>query len=333
MLRVGIVGAGIRGRMYTRALRQVPGVEVVALCDPSEHVRREVKDAFGVAVYPTHEDLFAEPLDAAIVATPDFAHYGPVVDAAAAGLHLLVEKPLAMDMDEAVAMREAIQAAGVQCMVAFENRWSPPFMRARQQVEEGVVGDVISQTARLSNVYDVPTKMLSWSARSSPGWFLMPHTVDLALWLSGKQPVKVYATGVKGQLAARGIDTWDAVHALVNFADGTVASFESLWVLPDSMPSMVDFKYELVGSQSALFLQQQDQMLWLAGDRLTFPKTMSFELDGAPQGSASWMTMSWARTLLAGERLSPGVDDGLLVSRVVHAVHESLDTGTPVALA
>ncbi len=330
MLRIGIVGAGTRGRMYLRALRTVPGVEVAAVADASLPTAEAIARDLGVRTYPSHTALFhGERLDAVVIATPDFAHRTPALDAARAGLHLLIEKPLASTVEDATAIRDAVDAAGVQCMVAFENRWNPAFVRARAAIDSGTVGDVVAQSAHLSNTYAVPLSMLAWSAQSSPGWFLMPHTVDLAIWLSGKRPARVYGTGFRGQLARRGIDTWDGIHALLTFEDGTSATLESLWVLPESMPSVVDFKYRLIGSDAALYIDQQDQGLWYAGERLEFPATSVLEVDGTPQGFPTWMAISFARSLLAGKVVSPGVDHGLLVTRIVQAIHESAEDLEP----
>lgn len=334
MLKIGIVGAGLRGKMYARSLRAVPGVEVEALCDLSPQMAETAGKELGLRHYTSHRDLYSEEqLDAVIVATPDFAHFEPAVDAARAGLHMMIEKPLAIDEAEAQGIRAAVQESGVQCMVAFENRWNPAFVRAHEIVRSGAVGEVLTQTARLSNTYYVPTRMLSWSGHSSPGWFLMPHTLDLTLWLSGKAPEKVYATGFKRELVARGIDTWDVIHALITFTDGTTASLESLWILPDSMPSVVDFKYQLIGSKSAIFVNQQDQMLWAADEKLSFPNTLVLDVDGRPQGFPSWMVASFARQLLEDEALSPTIDEGVRVTQVISAIHESLADGMPHTLA
>lgn len=329
MLRIGVVGAGTRGRMYVRVLAGLAGVEVAGIAEPVPESAERARRELSVPTFPSHAELYEQAeLDAVIVATPDFAHLAPAVDAAHQGLHLLIEKPLSHSREEAVSIQTAVQSAGVGCMVAFENRWNPAFVRAREAVNSGALGEVLVQTARLSNPYLVPASMLSWSARSSPGWFLMPHTVDLALWLSGKQPVRLYATGFKRELVARGIDTWDAIQAVMTFEDGTWASLESLWILPDSSPSIVDFKYQLVGSRGALSVDQHEQGVRMMGDAVSFPGTLSLDVDGRPRGFAAWMVESFVQGLLEGKELSPGVEQGVLVTQVVQAIHQSVESGT-----
>lgn len=333
MLRIGIVGAGTRGRMYARVLAGLPGVEVAGLAEPARETAERARRELGAAVYASHVELYARARpDAVIVATPDFAHREPAVDAARAGLHLLVEKPLSNDLDEGLAIRDAVAAAGVGCMVAFENRWNPAFVRGKEAVDAGTLGDVLVQAARLSNPYAVPERMLPWSARSSPGWFLMPHTVDLALWLSGKRPARVYAVGFKRELAARGIDTWDAIQALLTFEDGTTASFESLWILPASSPSLVDFRYELVGSRGALSVDQSEHGVRVLGDAVSYPNALILDVDGRPRGFTAWMVEAWIGALAEGREPEAGVEQGVLVTRVVRAIHDSLESGGVVEL-
>ena len=92
-------------------------------------------------------------------------------------------------------MAAAVRRAGVLCQVAFENRWNPPYLAAKEAIERGDIGTVLSLNSRINDRIDVPLSMLSWGATSSPGWFLLSHTVDLARWLSGQEPVRVYAPG------------------------------------------------------------------------------------------------------------------------------------------
>ncbi|UNS95204.1 Gfo/Idh/MocA family oxidoreductase [Streptomyces tubbatahanensis] len=260
MQKIGIIGGGIRGHMYAKSLQHFPGADVRAVSDLSQATAEKTADAFGLAAYTDHRHMLQEAdLDAVIVATPDFAHRDPAVDAAERGLHLLIEKPLATTAEDAAAIEAAVRKAGVECMVGFENRWNPAVRRIREVAAAGELGQVLTQNILLSNTWYVPTEMLSWAARSSPAWFLMSHTVDVATWVNGRTVTSVDARGSRGQLAARGVDTWDVVHALLTFDDGTTANLTSTWVLPDSMPSIVDFRLQAVGDRSAVHVDLHEQ--------------------------------------------------------------------------
>ena len=91
MKKIGIVGCGIRGRLYQRALATVGGLAVAGMCDPAPSAREAASRQFDGPVLEHHEDVYALGLDAVIVATPDFAHREAAVQAAEAGLALMVE--------------------------------------------------------------------------------------------------------------------------------------------------------------------------------------------------------------------------------------------------
>ena len=329
MKKIGIVGCGIRGRLFQRALASVGGVAVSGMCDPSPSARDLASRQFDGPVLEWYEDVYALGLDAAIVATPDFAHREPAVAAATAGLTLMVEKPLATTIEDAQAIQDAVAAARVECLVAFENRWNPHFVRARQLAVDGQLGLVTTMTGVLSNTYYVPLQMLSWASSSSPGWFLMPHLVDLALWMSDQGPVSVVARGTRGELVSRGVNTWDTIHALLSLDGGAVANLQSSWVLPESRPWLVDFRFETVGSQGATAVDMNNQGLHTATKTWATPWVLPADVNGEEQSMAAWMVRSFAERLLTEEPLVPGVGHGLLVTRIVEAIHSSASTNEP----
>ncbi len=334
MLRVGIVGAGLRGRLFADALAGRPGVTVVGFAEPSPRAAERTRTDTGLAVVATHTDLLADLApDAVVVATPDPAHRAVAVDVASAGVDLLVEKPLATTLADAHAIADAVHASGVRCLVGFENRWNPHALRAAAAVHSGEIGAPVTSSATLSNAYSVPEHMLSWAAQSSPAWFLMPHTVDLLTWLTRRTPVSVAAVGSSGVLRARGIDTRDVVHALLTFDDGTTASLTSAWVLPDAGDGIVDFRFSVIGTTGSVSADLGHQGLTVVADRYRSEWPLGGRVGRAPVGPAAWMVQDFVAGLLDGADLGPGVDDGLLVTRTICAVEQAIETGTTVQIA
>lgn len=132
-------------------------------------------------------------IDAVAVVTPDFAHCGPIVAAARAGKHVIVEKPLATTEVDVREIAEAVRKAGITLMVDFHNRWSPPVVLTRDNIEKGDLGKIISAYVRLNDTVQVPTRLLSWAAKSSVLWFLGSHTVDMLHYLLDDEVERVYA--------------------------------------------------------------------------------------------------------------------------------------------
>ncbi len=324
MIRVGIVGAGLRGRMYAAALAESLHAEVVAFAEPSTRIAGAAQRDTGVPVVPTHRDLLdqVDP-DAVIVATPDFAHRDVAVAAASAGKHLLIEKPLAMTVAEAHDIRDAVHAGGATCLVGFENRWNPHVVQAQRAIASGAIGTHITSTATLSNTWYVPETMLSWAAKSSPAWFLMPHTVDLVMLLSGRTPASVMAVASHGNLAARGIDTADVVHALITLDDGTTASLSSAWTLPDGNDAIVDFRFQVNGTDGVISADPIHQGLDIVTDKRRTQGTLAGRIGTGLVGAPVWMVQEWAACLDRGESLGPGVDQGVLVTEVICAIERS----------
>lgn len=334
MLTVGIVGAGLRGRLFAEALRTQPGVEVAGFAEPSETTAKAAHASTNLPVFASHNELLAEQKpDAVIVATPDFAHREVAVDVAASGRHLLVEKPLATNLGDARAIADAVRRGGGRCLVGFENRWNPHAVKAHAAVAGGALGAPITYSATLSNSYYVPTQMLSWAAASSPAWFLMPHTVDLLLWLTGRAPVTVSAVGSRGVLRARGIDTWDVVHALITLDDGTTANLSSTWVLPDAGEGIIDFRLTLVGTEGALSVDMGHQGLTVVSDKYRSDWPLNGRVGRSEVGMAVWMAQDFAAALIDGTEIGPDVGHGVLVTEVICAVERSLELGGPVKLA
>lgn len=334
-IRLGVVGLGTMGRTYARLAEQNPRVTLAAICDEdADHLEQVEHEHAGAVGYRDYETMLAKgDLDAVVVATPDFAHHAPTIAAAQAGCHLLIEKPLAMDVGEARGMVSAIQKAGVRCQMAFTNRWNPPHVAAHKLIASGELGDILSLNARINNTLATPTEMLKWAARSSPAWFLMVHALDVGRWLSGSEPVSVCAFGVKAKLILMGIDTYDVIHALFRLASGGTLFIESSWVLPRGMPLIFDFKYEVIGSEAAVTVDTHDQGVHLlTSRRLVHPVSLFLERYGMLVGHMQGMFDGFVDAVASDEK--PLVDevDGLRATIAIAAVHESLHSGKPVLI-
>ncbi len=331
MVTIGIVGAGLRGRLFAEALKGQPDITVVGFAEPSAKVAEGARAATGLPVRASHPELLeAFDPDAVIVATPDFAHRQIAVDVAEAGKHLLIEKPVATTLDDAHAIAAAVHRAGVRCLVGFENRWNPHVVQAKAAMAN--LGEPITASATLSNSFFVPTTMLSWAARSSPAWFLMPHTLDLVLWLTGRTPVSVSAVGSRGVLAQRGIDTWDVVHALVTFDDGSTATLSSAWTLPDAGDGIVDFRFQVIGTEGSVTADLSHQGLTVVSDKYRSAWPVSGRIGRSQVGPAVWMVQDFAAGLVDGGDLGPGIDHGVLVTQIICAIEHSITTGQTVQL-
>lgn len=331
-VRVGVVGAGLHGEMHLEAYSVSERCDLTCICDLNADRARQMAEKYGCA-WTTDIHELAAAVDGATVATPDFAHLEPALALIGAGKHLLMEKPLTTDVAEGEQLVAAAREAGVKLMVNFSNRWNPKFLAARGAIDSGRLGEFVMGYSRLSNTISVPTGMLAWATQSGPEWFLFPHTIDVVRWVIGQEITRVYATGRKGTLTALGIDAYDAIQAIVHFANGAFVTFETCWIIPNSWPSVVDSTMTLFGTDGRMEIDQNDQGITLASDR--------FET-GAPygkydrHGTAQGFYLEGIRHFvdcLADDR-DPVVtgEDGLAVTRAIAAIRESIGTGNCVAV-
>ncbi|MBS0022892.1 Gfo/Idh/MocA family protein [Microbacterium paraoxydans] len=334
--RVGVIGGGIRGGMFARALQENPDAELVAICDRSPAVLSTMVEQLGVPGYARTEELLAAhpDLDGVVIATPDFAHRDAAVLCAGAGLDLMIEKPLATDVDDARAILDAADAAGVRVMVGFENRWNVRYSSVRDRLAADGDPRISAQIINLNDTIFVPTEMLSWSSKSSPAWFLMPHSLDLACWIGRTHPVSVYAVGARDRLADAGIDTWDRVNAVFTMADGSHVALNSSWVLPESMPSVFDFRYEIQSAGHVVHIDGADDgVIAYDAQRGQLVQSAVHERAGRIHGVPIDMVGDFVR-LVRGEPVDvPDAHDGLLITAAIEAVHTALETGDVVSIS
>ncbi len=208
-LRWGIIGCGqIAHDRILPALELAKNGEVVALFDPDhERVARALLKAPGAATYDTIEGILSDrEVEAVYIATPNHLHAEQTIAAAAAGKHVLVEKPMALDAAQGGEMVEAADRAGVQLMVAYMTLFNPAFQAAKRLVETGALGTIVSARGRHS--YRMSPESLS----TANTWRLDPQLgggplLDVGVYsiftlreLTGSRPRSVSATGTVKQL-------------------------------------------------------------------------------------------------------------------------------------
>lgn len=334
---VGVIGVGVFGELHARHYRQDPRVELVGLCDVDTTRAGSLARELGVAVVtPSAEELLArDDIQAVSIATPDFAHTELALAALSHGKHVLCEKPISTNTDEARRVCRAAESAGLSLMVDFHNRFNPPFLQAKAQIDGGSVGRVRYIHMRLSDTLYVPTSMLAWAGRSSVAWFLGSHCVDLVRWLTGAEVCRLYARAGSGVLTRRGIDTPDFVVATLDLSDGGVAVIENCWILGDSAPSVVEFGAHIVGSEGHINIAvAPSHVVTVSSDEghQALDVLAVQRSHGRLTGFAIESIRHFVDVLHGEAELLVGGRDGVAATRVVCAIEESVRVGSPVEL-
>jgi len=253
-VRIGIVGSRFVANAHAQGIAQVPGAELVAAASPNPDHIWEFHSRWGVPhVFADYKDMLSSGLiDAITVACPNDLHAQVTIDAAKAGKHVLVDKPLAMTLDECDRMIKACKKAGVVLMYGENLCFAPKYVRAKELADEGAFGEVYY--VRQLECHYGPHSDWFWDVERSGGGVLMDmgcHSIAYCRWVFGNAPIEsVYAdaaTFVHGE-RTRGDD-----HATVvmRFAPderhpkGGVGIAENSWARAGGF----DNRTEIYGSQ------------------------------------------------------------------------------------
>ena len=179
-LNIGVIGLGAIGQKHCSAIVMLERAKLCAVADVNPAVLASTAAKYGATPYADVTEMLKHPgLDAVVVATPDDLHRDASVLAAKAGKHILVEKPIATTEEDALAIINAAETAGVKLMLGFTLRFSLHYIQARKAVADGTLGDLVSIFARRENVISQPDRL---KGRCGVLMFLGPHDFDAFRW-------------------------------------------------------------------------------------------------------------------------------------------------------
>ncbi|MHC4559649.1 MAG: Gfo/Idh/MocA family protein [Planctomycetota bacterium] len=333
----GLIGCGIWGSIHARTFAASPLVRFVGVCDlDKDRAEAFAKDYRAENSYTDWNELLANPeIKAVSVATPDFAHSAIVLAAIEAGKDVLVEKPLAMTIEECEKILAVRDTKNVKLMIDFQNRWNIPFIHVRNMVTSGELGDLLMMNIRLNDTIFVPTKMLSWASKSSPAHFLGSHIVDLIRWISGAEIKRVFSVSRSVVLKKRGIDTPDFYQSILELSNGGTAFVENCWIVAENAPNVYEFKCEFIGSAGSAYVDASHHRMIekYTGEGAGFPDvTGAPDVYGKPVGFGIRPAEHFIECIAGNTTPMVTGEDGLVATKVVLAMEESVKTGLPVDL-
>jgi predicted dehydrogenase len=335
-LNVAVIGSGIWGGQHSHVFHTLPNTNLMAICDLDEARASAMAKSHGAAhVFTDHKALLDLPgLDAVSIATPDFTHTPLIVDALAAGKHVLSEKPLATTVEEGEVIRKAAAASDCKLMVDFHNRVNPAIATAKDEIAKGSIGKTIHASGRLSNTTFVPLEMLAWANKSSALWFLGSHLIDALRFILGDDVVRVFSMRADGHLSAKGVDTADVHLSMLEFSKGTIVTIENSWVLSPDNPQIFDLAIELVGENGQILLNPSHSGAYseMTGSGLKYRDMFGVTPVGLGR-IGGFVMESIARFVDAVQSDAPllaDIEDGLRVTRVIAAIETSAQTGKSI---
>jgi len=218
-LRAGLIGLGMMGRHHVRVLRSLDGVELVAVADPNGD-RHGMTG--GLDLYSTVDELIDQKLDVCVVAAPTSRHEELALALAEAGVHTLVEKPLAPDVPAALRLAAAFSARGLVGCVGHIERYNPALQNLRARLTAGELGEVYQIVTRRQGPF--PNRISDVGVVKD----LATHDIDLTAWVTQQRYRSLSARVAHKSGRAHE----DLVAVVGQLTDGTVASHLVNWLSP-----------------------------------------------------------------------------------------------------
>jgi predicted dehydrogenase len=345
--KIGLIGAGGISEAHLAAIKEEPRAQALAISEVNEETARMRADRHGIPhVYTDYREMLKrDDLDAVILCIPNFLHASVAIEALASGKHVLCEKPMALNADQAMTMVDAAKRAGKVLMVGQNNRFRGESMLLKRLVDQGKLGPV----------YHVKT---GWIRRNGiPGWGswftsmekagggplidIGVHVLDLALWLIGyPRPVTVFGQtysifGPKkkglfgwGTVDDQGVfDVEDLAVAMIKFENGTTLILDVSWAAHIE--------------KDRAYVQMYGEEGGVTMDFDTGKITLFHEEAGVPVDSVLYPGRQNERLLLfqnfldAAEGKAEPIcrpEQGVYIHRILDAIYTSSRTGKPVTL-
>ncbi len=340
-IRIGVIGLGM-GAGHADQFRKLPDCTVAALADMNPERLATAGDKLGVAARFTDAEAMMDqvPLDAVVVATPNKFHAPITLAALKRGLHVLCEKPMAMNLAEAKSMKAAAVKARRRLMINFSYRFLPMSMALKQQVDAGVVGPIYFGRTVWHRQRGMP---------GFGGWFgnkelagggplidLGVHRIDLALWLMGR-PDPVSVSGSTYNVIAKRIATEqkklftveDLACGIVKFANGATLIVEASWALNVQEPEhMITSLY---GEKGAIIQKNVGGGYQFQAELVTeeqgclFTKTLVQNTRKTPSAQEEFLAC-----IREKREPSASADDGIRVQKILDGLYTSAVKGREI---
>jgi len=195
-------------------------------------------------------------LDVMAVATPDPLHAEVILAALKAGVHVVTEKPMCLDIAEADRIIELAARGNRIVAVDMHKRYDPDHLRIRDEIKQRI-GAPLYGTAYLEEPLHVSTSTFKWVEQSDPFSYVGSHWVDLIYHYYRSKPVSLTAVGQKQRLVRDGINAYDAVQVRVDFENGMSINFHNNWITPPDFEGPVNQGHEIVGTDGKIESDQQ----------------------------------------------------------------------------
>ena len=352
--RIGIIGCGgIANSKHMPSLSKQPDVELVAFCDLIEERARKAREDFGVEgakAYTDYKDLLRdESIDIVHVCTPNREHSFITVDALEAGKHVMCEKPMAINGEEAQKMLDAARRTGKKLTIGYQNRYRPDSWYLKRACDAGELGEIYYAKAHALRRRGVPTWGVFIDEYEQGGGPLIDigtHALDLTLWMMDNYRPKLVVGSVYRKLgdqkeSGNSYGDWDSSKITVEdsafgfivMENGATISLESSWAL--NTLDIGEAKTTLCGVKAGadmkdgLRINRVKYNKWVT-EQVTPDSTAITTYGIKAEKSSDVEARMWLDAIRNGTDVVVKPEQAIVVTRILDAIYRSGKTGKPV---
>ena len=334
MKNVALLGTGFIAGVHMEGWKRISGAKVVAFFEVVSEKAQDFKGKYSIPHYSSLPRLFEEQdVDIVDICLPTFLHRDYVLQAAQAGKHIICEKPMALNVEDAVAMKDACQLNGVELMIGHALRFWGEYKKAKELVSQEKIGKVLSIDAyRLSvpPTWSVNSWILQQNLSGGAALDLHIHDLDFANWVGGK-PVEVFSRG------AQSINgSWDHAQTSIRYSEGIIANIEGGWMMKGEFPFTMGYRILGTGGviewefRAGVNIEQRGG----ANPLIVYRDREKKEEINAQDDDAYYLELKYFYECIENHRPieQATADHGILAVQVANAARESMEKGIIVKL-
>lgn len=348
-IALGFIGAGNIGNVHMHIFSQIPDVALVGVADVSRPLAEERARQHGIErVYASPDELLADDaIDAVVIGVPNKYHAPLAIKALEEGKHVLLEKPMAHELEAARAIVRAQRAAGTVLMIPHQMRWGWAARQVKEQIEKGALGRIYHAKTGWMRRKGIPG-WGTWFTRKSesgggPLIDIGVHMLDLTLYLMGNpKPVSVFgATYAEFGPRKRGIGTWgkpdwngifdveDLATALIRLEDGSTISLDVSWAVHGEFEGGGGYVH-LMGSEGGAALRGDQGTLY--AELFDRPVQAALTPPKAVDDPRLLMARHFIECVREGKEPISSAMTGFVNNLVLDGIYRSAQSGTAVTL-
>ena len=338
-INVAVIGTGWCGGIRAVASSTSPWVNELHIAEIKDDRLQEVAGQTNPVTATTdYRRLLDNPsIDAVMISTtPEGTHFPIAKESMLAGKHVLLEKPVAIELAEADELIALSKKQKVFFSIAYSQRFNPKFVYIKRCLEDGTIGEPVSALVSRHITRNLGKK-ISGRVKLSPAAMESTHDIDFTMWcLAPRKPVRVYAQEAAKIMKAQ-YNAPDQVWMIITMDDSTIVTIGGGWVMPPAYPNFSSTWIEFIGTEGAVMVDDthRDVYVTTMKDGIRFPiSSMPGEkVNHVYAGPMEAETLHFLECVALGKQPLVTAEHARMVMQIYKAADLSVETNKPVDLA